>query len=139
MKTNYERKRNLDGRYGGGTYVKAATVYLALFTTLPTALTGGTEVSYTGYARVAKTNNATNFPDTDNTGQKTNGTAIVFPERAAGGSTPEIVGFGWFDAAVGGNLQDFAAIQLGPGETSKPIGVGDTPNWGVGQLVWQET
>src|SRR5215203_1842690 len=132
-KTNYERNRVLDGRYGGGTYTKPVTVYCSIFTTLPTVSTGGTETNYSGFARVAKTNNSTNFPNAV-AGNKSNGTKVTFAERAAGGGDPTIVGFGWYDADVAGNLLDFAPLT-----TPKVIGVGDTPEFGIGQLVWQET
>ena len=133
MKSNYERNRALDGRYGGGTYTKATTVYCALGTAA--SVSSFTEVAYTGYARVAKTNNATNFPNAVN-GQKSNGTMVEFPERAAGGGAVEATHFAWFDAETGGNMMDFNALQQ---TEPKPITVGDIPRFGAGVLIWQET
>lgn len=70
----------LDQLYGSGT---PATLYFALFTSAPAADgTGGTEVTGGSYARVAVTNNATNFPAAAS-GQKSNGTAIVWPTATA--------------------------------------------------------
>jgi hypothetical protein len=132
-KTNFERNMVLDTMFGDGTYDKPATWYCVMFTVMPTVSTAGTEAAYTGYGPVAKTNNATNFPDAVN-GQKSNGTKVTFPERSAGGSDPTVVGFGWKDSDVGGNLRHFAPLT-----TPKLIGVGDTPEFGIGQLVWQET
>ncbi len=138
MKTDYERNRMLNGRYGGGTYVKAATVYLALFSAAPSRAGTYTEVAYTGYARVAKTNNNTNFPAPPNPSQgvTSNATVCTFPERDPGGGTVTATHFGWLDAATPGtgNLQDFDVLS-----EAKVIGVGDTPEFGIGTLVWTET
>jgi stalled ribosome alternative rescue factor ArfA len=130
-KTNFERNRILKARYGGGSYTPPATVYCGLFTAGPTVSTGGTEVSGGSYARVAKTNNATNFPDPV-AGLTANGTAVTFP--TASGAQGTATHFGWFDASTGGNLLDFAPLT-----TPKVIGIGDTPEFGVGQLTWLET
>lgn len=72
----------LDSRFGAGAAGATnapATYYVGLSTTTPTA-TGGnvTEPSGNGYAVVAVTNNATNFPAAAS-GAKTNGVSIVFP------------------------------------------------------------
>lgn len=131
-KTNTERNKMLDARYGdGGVYTPPATVYCGLFSAMPTVSTAGTEITGGGYARVAKTNNLANFPDAVN-GQKSNGTAITFP--AASADHPDVVGFGWFDAASGGNLLDFSPLT-----TTKQYKTGDVPEFGVGQMVFNET
>lgn len=131
-KTNYERNRVLDSRYGGGgNYVPPATVYLALFTSMPTVSTGGTEASGGSYARVAVTNNNTNFPNSV-AGVKSNGVAFTFVQATAGWGS--IVGFGFFDALVAGNLQDFAPLN-----TPKTVQNGDTPSFAPGQLTFTET
>lgn len=130
-KTNFERNRILDVRYGDGAYSPPATVYCGLFSAAPTVSTPGTELSGGSYARVAVTNDATNFPDAV-AGSKSNGTAITFPTASAPQGTA--THFGWFNASSGGNLLDFAPLT-----TPKLIGTGDTPEFGVGQLVWTET
>lgn len=130
-KTNFERNRILDLRYGDGAYTPPATVYCGLFSAAPTVSSGGTELSGGGYARVAKTNNAANFPDAV-AGAKSNGTAITFP--TASGAQGTATHFGWFDASTGGNLLDFAPLT-----TSKVIGSGDVAEFAIGQLTWQET
>lgn len=130
-KTNYERNRILNSRYGGAAYTPPATVYMGLFTAAPSVSGGGTEISTGSYARVAVTNNSTNFPNAV-AGVKSNGAAITFP--TASGAQGTATHFGWFDASTSGNLLDFATLT-----TPKPIGAGDTPEFGVGQLVWTET
>ena len=88
---------------GGPDRARAATLYLAGLTTAPAIDGSGfVEAAYADYARVAKTNNDTNFPAAAN-GQKTNGTQIDFPEVGAGQvGTINIVGFGVFEQALGG-------------------------------------
>jgi hypothetical protein len=68
---------SLDMCYGNGfTSPWTATVYLRLYLSDPTL--GGLEMSGGGYAAVAIANNSTNWPNASG-GQKTNGTALVFP------------------------------------------------------------
>lgn len=130
-KTNFERNRQIDHRYGDGAYTPPATVYMGLFSVAPTVSTPGTELAGNGYARVAVTNNATNFPDAV-AGAKSNGTQVTFP--TASGAVGTATHFGFFDALTGGNLLDFAQLT-----TSKVYGIGDTPEFGVGQLTFLET
>jgi len=84
------------------TWTPPATWYLALFTTLPTpGGTGGVEVSTGGYARIAITNNTTNFPSPTN-GQVVNGAAIACGTPSSSWGT--IVGVALYDASTGGNM-----------------------------------
>ncbi|HEX7124961.1 MAG TPA: hypothetical protein VF406_04190 [Thermodesulfobacteriota bacterium] len=96
----------LDHVFGAAAYTAPATLYIALFTAAPTDAGGGTEVStgvWTNYARVAVTNNATNFPAASG-GAKSNGTLIDFGTAAISGAAPTVVAIGVYDAAVAGNL-----------------------------------
>jgi len=71
--------------------------------TMPAELSGG------GYARVAVTNNSTNFPAT--TGDtKTNGTDIVFPVATADWGQIALVTI--WDAATGGNVWYWATLLV---------------------------
>lgn len=81
----------LDGAFGSGT---PATIYVGLVET-------GTEVTGGSYARVAVTNNATNFPAASG-GVKTTGADIEFATPSAGWGTPDAARF--YDALSGGNL-----------------------------------
>lgn len=130
-KSNYERNRILDARYGGGAYVKPATVYVALFTAMPTVAGGGTEVAGGSYARVAVTNDAANWPNAAN-GVKSNANAINFPQATAAWGV--VVGVGIFDALAAGNLLDFAPLAA-----SKTVQNGDTFQLSIGAIQFTET
>lgn len=133
MKTNYERNRTLSLRYGDNSpaYARPATVYVGLFTSMPTVSTGGTEVTGGSYARVALTNDGTNFPDPSTPGVTQNGVAITFAQATAGWGT--VVGVGIFDALTTGNLLDFQALT-----TPKTVQNGDTPQFAIGQITITE-
>ena len=91
----------LDHVFGAATYTPPATLYVALYTVIPTdANASGTEVTGGSYARVAVTNNLTNFPAAA-AGAKANGTAITFPAPTANWGI--VVGFAIYDAATVGN------------------------------------
>ena len=88
-------------------FTPPTTVYLALYTSNPTAADTGTEVSGGGYQRMQITFSA---PVTEN-GKKTikNSTDIVFPMATANWGTISHVGIR--DAATGGNLLYYGAVQ----------------------------
>lgn len=113
---------------GGGDYTRLATVYLALFTAAPNETGGGTEVSGSGYARLAITNNATNFPAASG-GQKTNGTALTFP-AASGGSWGAVSHWAIMSASSGGLILFFGAFNA-----AKTIGDTDQLTIPVSQLA----
>ena len=130
-KTNYERNRLLDLRYGDGAYSKPATVYLGLFIAAPTVSAPGTEVSGGSYARAAIPNDAANFPDAV-AGAKANGVAVTFAQATA--LWGSVTHFGLFDAQTGGNLLDFAPVT-----NPRPVQAADTPSGAIGQLQLLET
>ena len=98
-KSDYLENEILDHVLGGGDFTRPATVYLALFTVTPTDAGGGTEVTGGAYARVAVTNNATNFPAASG-GSKSIGAQFDFPEATANWGT--VVALGIFDASTAG-------------------------------------
>jgi hypothetical protein len=100
-KSDFLELELLDHVLGNAAYTAPGTIHVALFTAAPTDAGGGTEVTGGSYARVAVTNNATNFPAASG-GLKQNGTAITFPQATADWGT--IVAFGLFDASTSGNL-----------------------------------
>jgi hypothetical protein len=81
-KSEYLENAILDHVLGGPDYTRPGTLYIALYTVAPTDAGGGTEVAGGSYARVAVTNNSTNFPAAAG-GAKTNGTLIEFAEATA--------------------------------------------------------
>jgi hypothetical protein len=131
MKTTYLRNKILDHMLGGGDYTRPATVYLALFTAAPGIGGGGTEVAGGSYARVAVTNDATNWPAAS-AGQKSNGLALTYAQATASWGT--VTHAALFDAATGGNMLHFTTLP-----SPRTVQNGDTPSWAVGSLVLTET
>jgi hypothetical protein len=109
--STYQANQLLDSVLGSGT---PATVYVGIFTTLPSAgMVRGVEASTGGYQRLAVTNNTTNFPAASN-GVKRNGTAISWPPFTD--DMPTFVGAGIWDAAAGGN-----GLLWGPFTTPRTV------------------
>lgn len=129
-KSDYLENKVLDHLLGRTTYTAPATVYVALYTTAPSDAGGGTEVSGGGYARKAVTNDATNWPAASG-GSKSNGTAIVFDEASSDWGS--VVAFGIFDAASGGNLLYWGAL-----DAPKAVNNGQTARFPAGSLVISE-
>lgn len=86
----------LNATVGGTAYTAPATYYIAALNAAPNAAGGAyLEPSGGSYARIAKTNDAVNFPDCiAHSRTKSNGTAVTFP--AASASWGAIVGLGLF-------------------------------------------
>lgn len=126
--SDYLENKILDHILGGGDYTRPANLYYAVYTSGPTDSGGGTEVSGGAYARVAITNNNTNFP-TASGGTKSNGAAVTFP--TATGTWGTVTHIGIFDAASGGNLIFHAALSA-----SKVITTDDTLNYPIGSIVF---
>lgn len=129
-KSDYLENKILDHVLGGGDYTRPATVYFALFTSAPTDAGGGTEVSGGAYARVAVTNNGTNFPSASG-GAKSNGTDVVWPVPTAGWGTAVAVGI--FDASTAGNLLFWCLLT-----TPRLISTTDDVRISAGQLDFTE-
>lgn len=123
--TDFLENELLDHVFGAAAYTAPATLYFAATTTAPTDSAGGTEPVGNGYARVAVTNNATNFPAASG-GAKSNGTVIEW--ATATGSWGSIIGIDIYDAASGGNRLGYADV------TSTAIGLNDKLTIPVGDL-----
>lgn len=109
-----------------------ATLYLALFTVTPTDAGGGTEVTtgaWTNYARLAITNNSTNFPNASG-GSKSNGVELDHGIAAIPGAAPSLVAAGLMDASSLGNLVKWCLL------TGQPITIqnNDPVVWPIGSL-----
>lgn len=120
----------LDHVFGNAAYSAPATIYIALYTAAPSDSGGGTEVStsdWTNYARVAVTNNATNFPAAS-AGAKSNGTDIDFG-TATISSAPTVVAAAALDASSGGNFLAWGALT-----ENKTINNGDPVTFGTGDF-----
>lgn len=118
-----------------------ATLYVGLFTTNPTDVAGGTEVSGGSYARVSVTSSLANWAGTQSAGSTTassgtggttsNNGAITFPAPTANWGV--ITGYAIFDAVTTGNMLVWAALG-----TSKTVNNGDAaPSFAAGALTFQ--
>lgn len=129
--SDYLEKEILDHIFGGADYSRPATVYVGLWTSaLSDSSTGSSagEVSGSAYARVAVTNNSTNWPAASGTtATKSNGTVITFP--TATGSWGTVTYFAILDASSLGNILGWAILTA-----SKAIGDGDTASFAIGDL-----
>ena len=118
----------LDQIFGAQAYVAPATLYVALSTTTPSDDgTNFTEPSGNAYARVAVTNNKTNF-NTAAAGAVDNAVSIDFAQATpAGWGT--VTHFGIYDASSAGNLLAWGALTA-----SKAIDALDTAKFAAGDL-----
>lgn len=98
----------LDLVLGATPFTSPATVYGGRLTQAPSRDgTGVVEPSVGGYARIAVTNNATNFP------AAALGTKAIAVEHAGAAATLSQgthTHFAWFDASTAGNLLSFVAL-----------------------------
>lgn len=114
----------------GGNQSKPTTLYIGLLDGEPTdGDTGSTvsELSGGSYARVAVTNNTTNFGAASG-GVKTNATTITFPTATADWGIARWAGI--FSAASGGSLYGY-----GPISPARNVLSGQTPRFTSGTLT----
>lgn len=108
-KTDACENVTLDAWFGSAV-LGPATWHMALvITTAPTDSAAGPEPVGNGYARIAITNNATNFPAASG-GSKTNGATIT--SAVSTGAWGTIIAVEFYDAATGGNRRFYADIDL---------------------------
>lgn len=125
--SDYVEDETLDLWFGGQSVTPPATLYAQAYTVTPSDSGGGTQVTTNGHARVAITNNLTNFPAASG-GAKSNGTAITWG-AASGGSWGSVVAVAFFDASSGGNMIGWSDLAV-----AKTIDDGDTLYIPVGSL-----
>lgn len=128
--SNYLENEIIDWLMRGQSYSPPADLYIALYTTAPTAAGGGVEVSGGSYARVAVVSSLADWAGTQGAGTTTastgtsgttsNNNNITYPTPTAAWGT--VVAFGVMDASTGGNLLFFANLT-----TAKTINNGDSP------------
>ncbi len=127
--TNYLRNVILNNIFGGTAYTVPTTLYLGLSTTaIAEDGTGRTEPTGGAYARVAITNNKTNWDTVtgaDNT--ISNATELTFAEATASWGT--ITHFFIADALTGGNILLSEALT-----TAKSVPTGGIARFTVGSL-----
>ncbi len=127
-------KKLQDHVLGGPDYTRPGTVYIALYSVTPDDDGGGTELSGGSYARVAVTNNATNFPaSTGGTpAVKSIGVDTYFPWASA--LWDEAVAFAIWDDATAGNEMLWSLLA-----TPKIVQDGDRAVFRAGELSWTES
>jgi hypothetical protein len=128
--TTYTSNKVLDLLLGKQTLTAPTTYYVGLSRwQLDLAGNPMNEPSGGSYARVAVTNNLTNFPAAVN-GAKASGTAITFP--APTGDWDTVVCVFLSDAPTGGNIWAKASLN-----TNRTILNGDAaPKFEIGALSW---
>lgn len=135
-KSTYLANAILDEILGATNWTPPATVYLGLYSTAPTGYgTGGTEFTSgaePGYARLAVTNNATNFPAASG-GSKSTGVGQTFATNSGGSAWANAVAFGIFDASSGGNLLGYGPM------TPLACAVASAITIPSGSVIWTET
>src|SRR3954452_15127431 len=105
--TDFANGKLLDQVFGGVSYSPPVTLYIGL-SQIPANKTGSVnEPAGGGYARVAVTNNLTNFPAAS-VGTKANAGTITFP--APTGSWGALLALFVSDAASGGNVLAIADL-----------------------------
>lgn len=110
--TNYLENKLIDFLLRGQAFVPPANLYLALFTAAPSDAGGGTEVSGTGYARVAipcalatwsgTQGQGTIVASSGTGGTSYNNQAVTFGEP--GGAWGTVTHFAIMDADTSGNM-----------------------------------
>lgn len=126
--SDYLENEVLDHLLSAATFTAAGTLYYALFTAAPTDAGGGTEVAGGSYARVAMTNNATNFPAASG-GQKSNGVLVTFPTASADWGT--VTHMALIDNSTGGNYYFYGALTA-----SRLVKSGDIFRFAVGNVTY---
>jgi len=115
--SDYLENELLDHVLSASAWSAPATTYIALYTVTPGDAGGGTEVSGGSYARVAYTNNITNWPAASG-GSKSNANVIDFGTATANWGT--IVAVSIMDAATAGNFLFYGSLTA-----SKTVNNGD--------------
>ena len=115
--------------FNGTAHTFPTTIYIGLYSTCPSGGTGGTEISFTGYARVAETVGTTDFT-TASGGLVKNAVTISWTNTGSTSATAAC--YGAWDASTGGN-QLFENTLT----TSQTINAGATASFAVDALSWQ--
>jgi len=126
-KTDYLEDALLNHVLRNTTYTSPTTIYVGLFTTMPSDDgTGGVEVSGGSYARQSVVFAA------PSSGVVANNALVSFP--TATGAWGTVLGMGLFDALSGGNLLYFGTLTA-----SKTVGIGDQISFAGSALTVAET
>lgn len=123
--SNYVKNNTLDFWLRNQNVTQPSNVWVALYSTNPTAADTGTEVSGGGYARQQATFSAPSISGDVSTVQNT--ASVTFPQLSASAGTAAYVGLR--DSQSGGNLLFYEALP-----TAITLLQGYTPYWAAGEL-----
>ena len=138
--SNFFVNKLLDQTLRGQAAYTPATVYIALATSTGSSAACGTEVTYTGYARVAVTSSLANWAGTQGAGTTavssgssgTTSSNIVITFGAPTSGPTIVTSVCAMDAASGGNLIFQTNLT-----TSKTVNSGDAaPSFAISALSW---
>lgn len=101
-KTVYSANNYINSQYRGVGFSVPSTIYVGVFTTMPTPSTSGTEVATGAYVRQTVTFSA------PASGVSSNSADVQYPIATLDWGT--ILGYGYFDALSNGNLLSFAPL-----------------------------
>ena len=118
--TNFLETEILDHVFGGNAYTAPSNLYLGLYTATPSDTGGGTELSGSGYARLAMAMSVSG-------NLATNSAAEEF--ATATGSWGTVTHVGVFDAATSGNLMAYGTLSA-----SKAVATGEVFRIPAGDL-----
>lgn len=131
-KDPYLERALLDVVLGAVVYPAPTLVYVALFSTVPSELVLGTEVSYPNYGRLEVPNNGTYWSAAQTTAgvsSKWNLLPLRWPAAVVTGSV-SLVGWAIYDAATVGNRLYFGSLVA-----SRTLTSGKKPVFGAGALI----
>ena len=122
----------LDFNFGGTSYTPPVTYYFGLSTTtISIDGSGATEPSSGGYARIALTNNKTNWGNAASA-SLTNSAAVQFAESSGSWGTITYVGI--WDALTSGNVYWFDALS-----PARAVASATTVLFAIGAITVQMT
>ncbi len=137
--TNAAENAIIDALLRGQALGAPATFHVALFTSDPGETGGGTEASYTGYARVAVTSSLANWAGTQGagttvassgTGGVTSNNGVITFGAPTGGGPQTITHWGLMSASTGGTMWIYGALSA-----SRTLNNGDAaPSFAAGAL-----
>lgn len=119
--SNYYENTIIDHLFRNQAFTPPVTIYLALFTVVPTDAGGGTEVSGGGYARQSFVLTAASG------GTSSNSANIIFPTATANWGT--VVAVAILDAVSAGNMLMWSNLDV-----SKTVNSGDIFKINLGDL-----
>jgi len=130
---NTTEKDILNELLGAVAFVSDVTVWIALWTTMPTDAGGGVEVTGGAYVRFSVTNNTTNFPNAtgDTPSTKNNGVAFTFVTATANWGT--ILGASIMTHVSASAETDFLCwFDL---DTTKAVNTDDTAEFAINAIT----